>query len=168
MTTIATYATATEFPKLFRQTYWGGFELSSSPCDSFNTVIKNRNEFAKKYNLDEKSWCRDNIPYEYKLDIRCKGATYQGRATASYVGNKHSTYDHFECYRTKISGVDSLILIVSVWKKEIPKSTIAEQWEIVPPLYNAKGSTITWQLIVPVAELKRPLNKHEKNQQYVI
>ena len=145
---------STQFPKLFGKTYWGNFEYRKEDDE----LIKNRNEFAKKYNLDEKSWCRDKIPYEYKLDIRCKGATYQGRATASDVGDR--IYDHFECYRAKVDNEDSLILIVSVYKTAIPKSIIEVQWEIVPPMYSS--SCVTWQLIVPVHELKRPLNIHEK------
>ena len=147
----------TEFPKLFEKTYWGGFEYSKKDDE----LIKNRNDFAKKYFLNKKSWCRDNIPYEYKLDIRCKGASYQYRAMASQPCS--CIYDHFECYRTKIAGVDSLILIVSNHKTtDMPKSTIDEQWEIVPPMYSR--SSVTWQLIVSVAELKRPLNIHEKNE----
>tara|TARA_R110000787_G_scaffold9009_1_gene31202 strand:- start:27 stop:512 length:486 start_codon:yes stop_codon:yes gene_type:complete len=147
----------TEFPKLFAKTYWGGFEYESKKDDE---LIKNRNDFAKKYFLNKKSWCRDKIPYEYKLDIRCKGASYQYRAMASQPCS--GIYDHFECYRTKIAGVDSLILIVSNHESEIPKSIIDEQWEIVPPMYSR--SSVTWQLIVSVAELKLPLNKQEKNE----
>jgi len=144
----------TEFPKLFTKTYWGRFEYRKEDDD----YIKNRNEFAKKYNLDEKSWCRDKIPYEYKMDIRCKESRYNGHASASRACSHR--YDHFECYRTKVDNEDSLILIISIHKSEIPKSIIDEQWGIVPPMYS--NTCVTWQLIVPVYELKRPLNIHEK------
>ena len=157
------YAEATDFPKLFEQTYWGGFELSKKQQegndDNFNNIIKNRNEFAKKYNLNTKSWCRDKIPYRYKLEIRCMAAEYCYRANCGIVCS--SKYDHFECYRTKINDVDSLILIVSNYKTDIPHSIIEEQWEIVPKMYGGAAS-VTWQLIVPVDKIKKPLTLHEK------
>ena len=148
------FASATGFPAVFKKTYWGNFvRQDSDMCIYFN----NRNEFAKKYNLNSKSYTH-KIPYEYKMEIRCMGAKYAGHATSSFVC-RHN-YDHFECYRTTINAVDSLILIISIHESANPRSIIKEQWEIVPPLYSS--SWVTWQLIVPVSELKKPLTLDEK------
>jgi hypothetical protein len=154
---MTTFAEETDFPALFKQTYWGNFVREDT---DMHIYFNNRNEFAKKYNLNAKSWCKDKIPYEYKMRIRCMEAEYAGHATCHATRSFSSTYDHFECYRTKINDVDSLILIISIHKSENPRSIIKEQWEIVPPLYSR--SCVTWQLIVPVSELKKPLTLDEK------
>ena len=157
---MTTFAKETDFPALFKKTYWGNFVDQDS---DMHIYFNNRNEFAKKYNLNANSWCglgrkRDKIPYEYKMRIRCMESEYAGHATCSYSCS--STYDHFECYRTKINDVDSLILIISIHESKNPHSIIKEKWEIVPPLYSR--SCVTWQLIVPVSELKKPLTLDEK------
>jgi len=149
------YADTTDYPKLFKETYWGRFGVE--PKSDISLFSKNRNEFAKKYNLNPKSSCTWKIPYEYKMEIRCKGATYTQRAEC----DRNTDYDHFECYRAKVDDVDSLILIISPYSSFVPKSIIEPQWEKVAPLYSSNANT--WQLIVPVQELKKPLTRKEKS-----
>ena len=108
----------TEYPNLFNGTYWGGSTAISYDENEMKEIISNRNQFAKKYNLKNKSVRR---PHHDKKS-RC--------------------FDHVEAYTTENS--KDILIVSSPYLESIeghmPKEGV-NNWFVIPSIYNNATTT---------------------------
>jgi len=117
------YYEHTKYPQLYKNTYWGKFQSNSNP-----KIIENRNNFVKKFNIQE---CITKIPQYISKIID---------ETRLYI-----TLDHLECYRT----TDKQIIIVSSpYSDTISQDYIKCGWISIEMLYNE--AAITYIKYVPM------------------
>jgi hypothetical protein len=79
----------TGYPYIFKNTYWGRFvyRYDSHFCKNFDDIIRNRNEFIKKYNIKKiANKCPVWVRKHYIKDLRY--LSYQDK------------FDHVEVYQT--------------------------------------------------------------------
>ena len=113
----------TNYPKIYKDCYWGYFQSEITngilEHEPNKEIVKNRNEFITKYNIIKSN---DNIPRLIELN---------------FLNRINYKVDHLESYKTR----DNKIIILSspYMIKETGKdydNYIKKGWEEIPKLYH--------------------------------
>jgi hypothetical protein len=110
-------ATLTNYPALFRHTYWGCFEISDDSGKP--DIISNRNEFVEEFKIVKQG--------AGKRVYRAANRDYRGRLE-----------DHQEIYTTAGGGV---VIIVSPYSKVISQALLDIGFKQYKQLYHASATT---------------------------
>lgn len=141
---------ATEYPKLYRDTYWGW----SGHIDLFanETIIKNRNTFAAEYQLKKRL---QSIPKKYiEKEVVLSDLTaiedlkkQFPRAHIRYDEIlTHDLRDHIEYYKTEYN---TIVVIFSSYDESDSYTNMVVNcgYSMIPKLYNKQANTFIKEII---------------------
>jgi hypothetical protein len=114
------FAYKTEYPAIFRSSYWGCFNASTNTFDSI--VFENRNLFVEQYGI-------------IKYNTRCPAYV-----STEYQERYGKFFDHVECYETSQG---EYVLLSSPYAKTPETVRVYEElnWVKYLPLYTCEAST---------------------------
>lgn len=118
---MVSFCKCTEYPKIYNNTYWGGFELKYNENESYKDIFENRNDFIKLYKIKKCVQIPRRNPVKRELEK---------------IGQ--SNLDHVECYLT----IDSKYAIISSpYGNHLDKLYLDNEWLIHKKMYNNSAST---------------------------
>lgn len=114
MTNITNLSSKTNYNRIFKNTYWGGFEYTDPHYDN---IIENRNKFVIDYNLR-------------------KICNTRRTQTFYYVFKKYVKLDHVEFYTT--DDPDMILVLNSPYcvTEEQDQKLVEHGFKKIYPLYN--------------------------------
>lgn len=118
----------TKYPKIYGQTYWGGFKKQLNDNDNnIEILINNRNNFIENYNI--KKICNLKFIRKYVDHLR-------------NLRDKPYNIDHLETYET----FDKKYIIInspynSSKDNEYTENLLKEGWILINPLYSDHANT---------------------------
>ena len=146
----------TEYPRIFKKTYWGTFNRNDYEMAEIMEIINNRNEFIKKYNIKQ---C---IP-KYKLPKKVFNETIINDVNDMFL------FDHVEYYK---SYDNKYYMLNSPYTNEgsnVDKRLSLMRFEKIVPLYFKNAVTFIKE-IVPVKKMNPDYAKnyyYEKRKKMV-
>jgi hypothetical protein len=119
----------TNYPRIYGETYWGGFKSDVNSKFANPEIINNRNRFITDHNIVKSvTYCRTEPKFIYNLvDV-----------------NIHYYLDHVERYRMANG---DYILISSPYTDNYDKEHIENGWTKIYPLYSSGKTDSTFMKI---------------------
>ena len=114
---MVSYASLTQYPKIFQDTYWGNF-TTLNPNNVSNDIIWNRDLFVANYNI------KSNIKKLQKFSKHIIGQC-----------------DHLEYYSTHNKEQNLICSPYSNFDSFSKQTFLENGWIEIPPMYNTNATT---------------------------
>jgi hypothetical protein len=122
----------TNYPNIFKNTYWGKFNLLDNNYHISEDIFLNRNNFIETNNIKS---CVQKRPYYIEVEL-----------------NKLKKWDHIELY---ITNNNEYILVSSIYGNDYNDDYIKLNWSSTNKLYSIEA--FTYIKIFPILSKKKDI-----------
>lgn len=106
----------TDYPNIYKQTYWGNFEYKPGHFSATSEIINNRNKFVKDYDIQKCVLIKPEFIYEM------------------VNRSKYNYLDHVECYKANNG---DYVLISSPYTKNYDQDHLDDGWTKIYQMYSS-------------------------------